>query len=157
MTTASTTTPLEPARLIHLLEQQHELYRKLRELSEKQRGLISGDRPERLLSILRERQDLVAGLARLNEQLGPFRRNWDTLYGMLPEPDRARASGLLQEINALLRVILRTDQEDGALLSVRKQAVAAEIANLSGGRTANAAYGRYAGPANGPKAADVTG
>ncbi len=153
MTTA--TMELDPQRLIQLLEQQRELYAKLRELSERQRHLISGNRPELLLTILRERQDLVGALARLNEQLGPFRRNWDPLYATLPEAERTRASALLQEINNLLRVILRTDQEDGALLSVRKQAIGSEMASLAGGQRANAAYARQTGA--GGAAADVTG
>lgn len=148
---------LNPTRLITLLEQQRDMYLKLRELSDKQRSLIAGDRPELLLGILRDRQDLVTSLAQLNDQLGPFRRSWDALYAALPEDRRTHASGLLQEINGLLRVILRTDQEDGALLSVRKQAVAGEMADLSGGRTANAAYARHTGSTGGATAADITG
>ena len=50
----------EPKRLITLLSEQRELYQRLRDLSERQRSLISSDRPEQLLSILRERQTLVA-------------------------------------------------------------------------------------------------
>ncbi len=153
----STTTRLDPVQLIQLLEQQRDLYARLRELSERQRALIARDRPELLLSILRDRQDLVSGLARLNEQLGPFRRNWDALYATLPEEERTRASGLLQEINGLLRGILRTDQEDGALLAVRKQSIAAELADVAGGRTAHAAYARHTGGNGGPAAADMTG
>lgn len=107
----------DPNRLITLLSQQRDLYRQLGELSKKQRSMISGDRPELLLDILRDRQELVTALARLNEELGPFRRNWDTAYSALPEARRAQASEILLEINGLLRVILRTDQEDGELLS----------------------------------------
>lgn len=147
---------LDPDRLIALLTQQHDYYSKLGKLSERQRSLISGDRPELLLNILRERQDLVASLARLNMELGPFRRNWDAMYAALPEAQRARASELLHDINGLLRVILRTDQEDGALLAARKQAVATEIAGVSGGRAANTAYAQQAAPTAGP-AADMTG
>lgn len=146
---------LDAKRLIELLSRQRELYRSLRALSEQQRSLISGDRPERLLTILRERQDLVSSLARLNEDLGPFRRNWDAMHAALPEAERAQASELLHEINGLLRVILRTDQEDGALLAARKQAVAAAITDVAGGRTANAAYARQANP-TGAASADST-
>jgi hypothetical protein len=147
----------DPKELLALLGQQRDLYRKLRELSDKQRAVISGDRPEQLLTILRDRQDLVASLARLNDQLAPYRRHWDAMYAELPEPERAAASGLLQEINGLLRVILRTDQEDGALLAARKQTVANDLAGLTGGRTANSAYARQFGPAAGLHGADVTG
>jgi hypothetical protein len=147
---------LEPTRLVELLTQQRDLYRSLRELSEQQRALISGDRPEMLLRILRERQDLVTGLARLNEELGPYRRNWDAVHASLPEAQRGVASGLLQEINGLLRVILRTDQEDGALLSARKQAVGTQIGDMTGGQAANAAYARQA-RSTVPPSAGVTG
>jgi hypothetical protein len=148
---------LDPRRLVALLTQQRDFYRRLRELSQKQRSLIAGDRPELLLTILRERQELVAALARLNNDLGPFRRNWDAMYAALPEAIRMEASQILQEINGLLRVILQTDQEDSALLSARKQAVAGDLAALSGGRAANTAYARQSDSVPGARAADMTG
>lgn len=141
--------------LIDLLTRQRDYYLRLRELSEQQRTLISSDRPEQLLNILRERQTLVGALARLNEHLAPFRRNWEGTYNGLPDDQRARANGLLQEINGLLRIILRTDQEDSALLSARKQTVGQAIGAVSNGQTANAAYTQRAA-ARSP-AADVTG
>ena len=146
----------DATRIVALLTRQRDLYRQLRELSEKQRHTITGDRPELLLSILRDRQQLVNELARLNTEMGPLRRNWDAAYAALPEAERGQASELLQEINGLLRVILRTDQEDGALLAARKQAVAAEIAGLAGGQQVNTAYARQAGTPVAP-AADVSG
>jgi hypothetical protein len=151
------TSQLDPNELITLLERQRGLYLNLRELSDKQRSMIAGDRPELLLQILRERQDLVGSLVRLNEQLAPFRRHWDATYAALPDDRRQQASTLLHEINGLLRVILRTDQEDGALLAARKQAVAADLAATTGGRVANAAYARHAAGRAGPAAADMTG
>jgi len=151
------TGPIQPHGLIALLTQQRDLYLKLRALSDKQRSMISGDRPGLLLEILKERHDLVAALARLNESLSPFRRDWDANYAALPEDERGQASALLREINALLAGILRADQEDEALLAARKQAIAADLAATTGGRVANAAYARQAGPVSGPAAADVTG
>lgn len=152
----STCLDLDPHTLVTLLTQQRELYQKLRELSDRQRALIAGDRPERLLSILRERQDLVTALAALNNELAPYRRNWDEMYAALPAPHRVQASALLQEINGLLRVILRTDQEDGALLSARTQAVAGELRAVSGGQAANTAYARQGGSLP-SRSADMTG
>ncbi len=155
MTTAAT--QLDPNQLIRLLEQQRDVYHQLRELSSRQRSVLAGDQPEQLLSVLRQRQEHVATLAKLNEQLAPFRRNWEATYADLPDEHRARASTLLQEINGLLCVILRTDQEDGALLAARKQSVAAELSGISGGQSANLAYARQAGPARGSSAADLAG
>jgi len=138
------TAKLDPSQLIDLLSRQRDLYQSLRELSQKQRNIISGDRPEMLLGILRARQDLVTALAKLNDELGPFRRNWDAMYSALPADQRTQASAILHEINGLLRVILRTDQEDGALLSARKQVISNELDGMSGGQMANTAYARQA-------------
>ncbi|MGD8454312.1 MAG: flagellar export chaperone FlgN [Phycisphaerae bacterium] len=146
-----------PQRLIDLLAEQRGLYVRLRELSEQQRTLITGDRPEMLLNILRERQSLVAALARLNDELAPYRRDWENLYSGLPDDLRRQANDLLQEINGLLRVILRTDQEDSALLSARKQTLGGEMDKLSGGHSANSAYARQATPEKRGPSADVTG
>ena len=151
-----TASNLDPTRLMALLSEQRDLYVKLRDLSDKQRSMIAGDRPELLLNILRDRQDLVTSLARLNDEVAPFRRNWDAMYSALPQAQRTQASELLQEINGLLRVILRADQEDGALLSARKQVVADEIADTTGGKDANTAYAKQGGT-TGASSADVSG
>lgn len=126
--------------LIGLLREQRDLYLRLKELSERQRAMISGDRPEQLLNILRDRQNLVSALARVNEQLSPYRRDWQRVYDRLSETARRNAQELLDEINGMLQVILRTDQEDQALLAARKQAVARALGGVNDGRVANAAY-----------------
>lgn len=137
---------LDTRELLTLLTQQRDLYRRLRELAERQRALICGERPELLLNILSERQGLVASLTRLNEQLAPYRRRWDELYAGFAEPIRLQAATLLAEINETLRVIIATDQEDTALLSARKEAVGRELGTLAGGQSANAAYARQSHP-----------
>lgn len=147
---------LAPEGLIRLLREQRDLYQRLKQLSEQQRRLISGDRPELLLSILRDRQQLVTALARVNEQLAPYRRNWQSICQTLPEVTRHTASALLEEINGMLQVILRTDDEDQSLLSARKQMVARALNEVADGQAANTAYARQSGPA--PRgAADLTG
>ncbi|MFQ5804928.1 MAG: hypothetical protein ACE5I3_00595 [Phycisphaerae bacterium] len=151
------TEQVPPEGLIKLLKEQRDLYQRLRDLSERQRNLISGDRPELLLNILRDRQTLVTALAKINEQLSPYRRNWQSIYAALPEVTRHTASSLLEEINGMLQVILEADQQDQALLSARKQAVARSLSDVSGGRAANTAYARHATGADGTGTADVTG
>jgi hypothetical protein len=146
-----------PDELVKLLKEQRDLYVRLQELSERQRKLISGDRPELLLNILRDRQTLVTALAKVNERLSPYRRNWQDIYETLPPDTRQTASELLDEINGMLQVILRTDQEDQALLSARKQAVARSLNDVSGGQAANAAYVQSTRSTSGGGKADVTG
>lgn len=149
--------PVASDGLVELLREQRGLYQRLQELSELQRKLISGDRPELLLNILRDRQSLVTALAVVNEKLSPYRNDWQNVYEALPTVTRHTVSELLEEINGMLEVILKTDQEDQALLSARKTAVARSLSDVSGGRVANAAYARQAGNVPGRGRADVTG
>lgn len=147
---------VNPERLMKLLTEQRDLYRNLRELSARQRNLISGDRPELLLDVLSRRQTIVSRLAQINEQLTPFRGDWTGVYAQLPEETRTAASVLLNEINGMLQVILKDDQEDSALLSARKESVGAAIRATTGARAASVAYGAAPrGPAVG--GADFSG
>ena len=148
--------PADGDRLVSLLARQCDLYRKLKELSEKQRGLIAGDRPDMLLGILQERQAHVRELTMLNQQLSSFRRDWQATFKSLTAEIKERVSELLATINTLLSAIIETDKEDGALLSARKQMAAAELSGLSGGRIANQSYARST-PAPNAGSADLTG
>ena len=148
--------PADSERLIELLSRQRDLYQKLKQLSQRQRGLIAGDRADLLLGILQERQAHVKELTLLNQQLSPFRREWDQTLASLADDTRQNVSELLADINTLLSGILATDKEDGALLSARKQMVASELSGLSGGRIANQCYARST-PASGTSSADLTG
>lgn len=145
----------DSARLLTLLTEQRDLYLQLGDLAQRQRNLISGDRPEMLLNILADRQKLVLAMARLNEELSPYRRDWEAVYSRLPATAGAQVSALIAEINATLQTILRIDQEDGALLSAKKSAVGRQLDELSGARAANAAYSRRNGPV-GRGGADLT-
>lgn len=137
--------------LLRLLRDQRGLYDQLSQLSGRQRGLISGDQPELLLGILQDRQRLVAGLARINEELAPFRRDWNAIYNALPDDVRGETADLLNQVNELLRGIIRNDEEDGRLLAARKQAVSQTLSALSDGRAANKAYARQSQSAATPK------
>jgi FlgN protein len=147
------TAETSPQQLVELLMAQRELYRRLTDLSARQRGLITGDHPEQLLNILSDRQKIILALSRLNEQLSPYRRNWEAHHAALPEATRQQVSALLDEINGTLQAIIAADREDGALLSARKQAVARTLDDVRGGRTANRAY---ISPDSGGSIGDVT-
>ena len=148
--------PLDPTRLLELMRGQRDLYRRLGALGARQRTLVSGDQPEQLLSVLSERHALISALSQSNQELAPYRRSWETVYGGLNAAERKDVAALLAEINGLLHTILQADQEDSALLGARKQSMAQALQDLSGGQAANAAYGRAAGAAGG-SSADLSG
>jgi hypothetical protein len=132
--------PLAPERLIELLTEQRDLYRRLRMLGARQRAQITGDRGDHLLKTLEERAVLVNELVARNQLLGPYLQKFDALSADFPEALRARTAELLREVTGLVGTILNTDEADGALLAARAQAIAAERREVFNGRTAHAAY-----------------
>jgi len=129
-----------PDRVIKLLIEQRDLYRRLAALSARQHDVITADRPEALLNVLQERQTVVISLARINEQLAPFRADWDGACRRLTDDGRAQAAGLLAEINAMLARILKADREDADLLSARKQLAGAALDSVNRGQAGRQAY-----------------
>lgn len=146
---------LSPQRLVTLLGQQRDLYLELRSLSQRQRTLIAGPRPELLLDVLTQRQRIIARLAEINEQLSPVRREWEVVYGGLPEELRRKTGALLAEINEALQTILSIDKEDSALLAARKQSTAQELGRQDRRSAANAAYTRNQGESGTTDSADL--
>lgn len=143
MMNAQTAGP-EAARLIELLSRQNELYRSLRALADRQRGLIGDPDARPLLSLLAERQRGVDELVRLNRSLEPFRAAWPSVYAGLEEASKARVTELIAANEQLLASILESDREDGATLSRRQAAVRSELGRTAGGVIAARAYGESA-------------
>jgi hypothetical protein len=131
---------LGAARLVELLRQQNELYRRLRLLAERQRTLVIQDDARPLLELLAERQRLVDGLILLNEELAPFRKNWTERYQRLDEPTRRQVAAMLEEANAALGAVLQSDQRDSATLSAKREDLAGRLAAADTGSRASAAY-----------------
>lgn len=142
MSTPTQVAVLDAERLIALLRKQVDLYGRLRNLSDQQRTIIAGDRPELLLSVLSERQAIVNDLTKNNAALGPYRRQWDDLYRSMPEGLRDQAKALLGQINGVAGAILKSDDEDYSLLSTKKNDVGRSLAGMHGARAAASAYGR---------------
>ncbi len=141
------------AKLVELLQQQRDCYRNLKELSDRQRRLITDEDPEALLKLLAERQRLVDQLTQLNKALQPFRQEWASTYTQMTADRRGHVQEVLDDINTLLGSILLIDAEDSRLLSARKETVRSELQRTAAGRTVNAAYAAQAGQSR-PQAAD---
>jgi hypothetical protein len=133
-------TDVNADELIAMLSEQRDLYRRLSNLADRQRGLITGDDPERLLEVLAERQKLIDRLMASARELAPYQENWTAVRGSLSSPEEERVDQIVSEMQGLLSGILETDQADADLLSARKGTTARAIESLKTGRQAGSAY-----------------
>lgn len=133
-------TASDSRQMLDLLIQQRDLYRQLGQLTDKQRGAIDSQLPEDLLRILGDRQRLINQLTEINEQLEPFRGQWDQIRRTIPAVRRQRISQLVDEVGELLSEILKQDASDCDLLEQRTSECQGDAMTASVGQKINAAY-----------------
>lgn len=131
---------LPGSQAIGLLLEQRDLYLKLQNLSGRQRGCITGNEPEQLLTILAERQQLIDRLQSIGQRLRPLQANWRQIREGMDEAQGRQIDGLLTEVNGLLSKILEQDAADSALLSARKSETGRQIGLVQTGQQASRAY-----------------
>lgn len=105
--------------LIRLLDRQRQLYRQLDQLSERQRSLISSDKPKDLLKVVGQRHKIVQALGELDDQLEPYRQDWQQACKGLDVAEKSELDGILNEVHDLLGRIIARDQQDGQTLAAR--------------------------------------
>ena len=143
-----------PAEALALLTEQRDLCRRLSGFAETQRSLITGDEPERLLTLLADRQQLLDRLSVVGTRLRPLQQNWREVRAGLSSSQAQAADALIAEVNQLLAGILHADETDAQLLSAKKNATAQSMREVGRGRQAGAAYAAT-GTAGGTAAARV--
>ena len=118
---------ISPEEVLALLREEMSLYGNLEANASRQRLLITGDDMGPLLALLGDRQRLSVELRRIGTKLTPIRREWRSYRERLTVRQRGEADRLVEGIADRLRRVIRSDEEDGRLLSARKQAVSDQL------------------------------
>jgi hypothetical protein len=138
-----------PSEIIDALQEQVTCYRKLARLAEAQREHVQQSHTEALLGVLRNRQEILDQLSRLESIVMPAKRRWSEFLGEVESDVRSRAEQMLAETRRLLEQIMASDRTDVLALEQRKLNIGKEIRQASGARRINrnyavAAYGKPA-------------
>lgn len=104
--------PAPASSLLGTLQEQRNLYQRLKALSERQSSLIAAGQTRQLLQVLSERQTLVESLDTINQRLGPSRNRWAGVARELPEDQRQKLRNLVDEVQSLLQGIIEQDELD---------------------------------------------
>jgi len=132
-------------KLLDLLRMQRDLYRRLTELADQQRSLITGNQPSRLLEVLGERQRLIDRLGTLAEQVKVLQADWPVLRGGMDAEMGTEVDQVVAEINQQLTSILERDRADADLLSARRSEAASAVTKVKACKAAGAAYAATVG------------
>ncbi len=123
-----------------VLGKQRELYAKLLGMSRRQVDLVNRTRTDELLSLLAEKQLVLAELGELQEKLSPVHPDWEKVVSALSEQERGELRKIAGEIAALLEDILRLDEEGRqALGNLRDQALS-QLKHIGSGKKVLDAY-----------------
>ena len=133
--------------VILALSEQVACYRKLAKLAELQHRCVQNSHTERLLEILRDRQQLIDQLAAHERTIAAAKGRWAEFTAGLSAESRERAETLLGETRKLLEQITNADRDDVMALQQQKAGLGRQIRQAAVSRQLNrnyavAAYGR---------------
>jgi hypothetical protein len=131
--------------LVRRLEAQLEQCRRLESLCERQREAVSHGHTDALLTVLAERQGAVDEMARIGEEIEPFRARWESVMMLVEPAIRDRMMELVGAIGDAIERVGRRDEQDRASLEQQRASVAGELAVVANRRGAVAAYGGAVG------------
>lgn len=132
-------------RLTALVASQESMFARLEMLCQRQAGLVRAEETDLLLALLAERRSIVENIAEASAALAPFRRRWDAVLAALPDEKRGEIQRRLRLISETAARIASQDEADRRVMEQRRDAIADEMAGLSRGRGAVAAYGGRVG------------
>lgn len=124
-----------------LLDGQARLYKELELLSARQGELIDAQKTDELLTLLGEREEILARIQTLNDAISPVRARWQEFLSSLDTAQRGRVGVLVDQITTLIEHIAQRDREDRQRMESTRDRVAEELAGLDRTRRAAGAYG----------------
>ena len=122
------------------LQEQVSCYQRLARLAEVQHEHVQQGQIEGLLEVLQKRQVVLDQLARLEQSIGPAKRQWAAYVARLPASDRATAESLLAETRRLLEQITAADRDDVMVLQHQKLSLGRQIGKTDAARQVNRTY-----------------
>lgn len=127
--------------LVRVLEAQSALFGQLDALSQRQALIIAEDDPERLLEILAERQRVIDRIEGARRELEPVRVQWEAQLARMDPAWRKDVGARVDALARLAEGVAKRDDEDRKTLMQRREDVARELAAVTAGGRAAAAYG----------------
>lgn len=140
-------------RLRRMIDRQIVLYEELIALTGEQEGLIEREEGERLLDLLKARQQYVDEVAAHNESIEPFVTKWESLSVRLDAASREHLSERLAVLLELVdRMVSRDERGRQAIIS-RRERLAEELSDVTRNKTAVNSYAK-SGSTNPPRYQD---
>jgi hypothetical protein len=128
------------ARLDTLIAAQSALLMELEALAPRQHALLEADAADELLATIESRQTIIDRLVEVSAELEPYRARWESLLAAVPAGDRARMKQNLDANIARAGVIAHADGALRDRLLEKRDAAAADLAELGRGAGALDAY-----------------
>jgi hypothetical protein len=126
--------------ILAALDEQVACYRKLAKLAEAQHEYVQQSQTEKLLEVLRRRQEVLDRITAFEKTVGPAKREWPEYRSRLAPSLRDKAEALLAETRRLLEQITTADRNDAIVLQQRKLNLGRQINKASVARKMNRNY-----------------
>lgn len=137
--------PIKPddcaEKLSRMFDEQTEICRQIKALSEQQQKLVEERREDELLTLLSDKQRLLDRHEQLSTGCQPYREAWDGLREQAGASAHARVEASWEKLRSVLNDIVTLEDASRALLQEQKNRVSMDINKIQRGKIANKAYG----------------
>jgi hypothetical protein len=131
-------------QVLRTLNEEAELCVRLAELRARQRQLIDAGEAEPLLDVLADKQQAIAQVGRIENQLRPLKADWTERRRHFRPAQRVAIGDALSRVRSLLEELIARETEDAEALAARKDEVADELQQFDCKRRLGTAYGAAA-------------
>jgi hypothetical protein len=127
-------------QLTELIRKKHLVLTQLRDIGRRQMELVNGGDIAALLALLGAKQQLIAGLQTLEQELTPYYTE-DAERRVWPSPEcRAECARQAAECNVLLEEIVKLEKQGAEKMTVRRNEVAEQLQQAHAATQVRSAY-----------------
>ena len=116
------------------------IYRRMMELTRNQSETLRAGVCPALLELVKAKEEELGRLARLEQTLGPARRNWIGLRDRAPAAVQGEVQAAVGRVGTVLRALLDLEEEEARSLAARRDETIAQIRRLDAARKIRGAY-----------------
>lgn len=131
-------------QLIAGLLEEKKCYASILGLAKRQCEAIQKDNADALMKILREKQDIMAGISSREKIIAPIRAEWAVLKQSASAGQVLAVENAIKEIRELLEQVIKEEDSSRDVIKSKKEKVADTISKIQRGKKVNDAYSQSA-------------
>ena len=127
-------------KLLKGLREEIDHYHHIMELTRQQRKAIDETDVKGLLACVKQKEDIINQIKKVDEELGPFRDECQKRKDEMSEYSRRQCEEYVGELNTILEKLMLLEGENEKMLADRVKKLEKDLQNIQKGKQAHQSY-----------------